>query len=147
MYNFVFYFIYKYELKKDNSFFLARYFASFVIAIVLAIHFGFIYCLLRLILCYFWQISIARSSTQISVIDNLKYYAAIITIVIIIFKYYTKARIEKIVTKYQNLERFYTPYNIVRFFLIFLAPLIGAIILENKSVSYCTIIIMPIFIS
>jgi len=138
MYHFIFYFIYKAKIKADGPK-VTRYSASLIVSIFLGMHLGLLYCIARFICCYFWQISIARSNPHATASDTLSDLLIINTILFLSYKYFNEQRVNTIVEKYQGKEKFFTAVNIIKFILLFFAPLLIAIFFENKSVTYCIV--------
>lgn len=136
MYNFVYYFIYKAKLKSDGDS-LARYSASLVVSIILAVHIGCLYAITRFFLCYYWGISIARTNARATAANNLSYLLFFVVVLCATIFYFNNKRVELIVNRYQNKEIFYSLLSVTKFILIFLLPLLIAIFLVNKSVIYC----------
>jgi hypothetical protein len=136
MYNFVFYFIYKSQLKDGP--FVARYFATFVVAIQIFIQIGFLYSICRFVLCYNYKFSIALSDVKNSNFIHLVEFLGIALIMVILFKVYNKNKIEIIKISYEERGFHYSLMNIAKFILVIILPLIFAIILENNSLAYCS---------
>jgi hypothetical protein len=133
MYNFIFYFIYRAKINADGKG-VTRYSASLIVAIYLGVHLGLLYAITRFIFCYYWQISIARSNSHPSGFKNI---ILAIFLILLSYKYFNEKRVEKILNKHEGIEKFYTLKNIIKFVMLFIVPLLIAIFLVNKSVSYC----------
>ena len=136
MYNFVFYFIYKRSLTRDGKF-VARYSACLIVAAACGTFLGFLYSVARFILCYFWTISIARTTARASNSDNLQYLLFTVSLCGCVLFYFNERRVAKIVDKYEKYDDIYSLINFLKFFSIIFLPLLGAIYLVNKSVLYC----------
>jgi hypothetical protein len=135
MYSFIFYFIYRAKLNQDGAA-LTRYSANLVVSIFMTVHLALLYAIVRFILCYYWQISIARHNVIANRSDNLKYIAIFFAINIISFNYFNKRRVDRILSRYEKVEKFYTLSNILAIIFLFLIPLVIAIFLVNRSVRY-----------
>lgn len=136
MYNFIFYFIYRAKIKADGKI-LTRYTASLIVGIYLGTHIALLYSINRFILCYYWHISIARSNSHATSSNSMIYLILSILLILFSYRYFTEKRIEKLLTKYDQIDSFYTFKNILKFILLFIGPLLIAIFFVNKSVSYC----------
>lgn len=136
MYYFIFYFIYKAKLKADGAS-QSRYSASLIVSIFLGIHLGLLYAVTRFVLCYYWQISIARSNVRAAKTNTLFYFLLAMLLCLICYFYFNKKRISIIETRYAQVEKFYTFPKITKFILLFILPLLLAIYLVNKSVVFC----------
>jgi len=136
MYHFMFYFIYRRSLIKDGAF-VARITARMVVTVVLTIHFALAYTILRFLLCYFENVSIARPNSEATSIDSLRQLLIIVAIFVGTSFYFNIKRIEYIMKLYDNIPKFYIAINILKFLSILIVPLLLAIFLVNKSTSYC----------
>jgi hypothetical protein len=137
MYNFVFYFIYRYTLKIDRSEKSARYTSSMVVGIALFMVFALLYGIARFILCNYYDISIAGKTVHLTLRAKIILISSFAIAVFFIWLYFNPRRISAIVEKYTGHENFYTAINIIKFLAIIFLPLLVGIYFENKSVGHC----------
>jgi len=135
MYNFLFYFIYKYQLKDNKGKVgLSRYMASLIVTIAVFFDFMLVYALARYILYNFHNISIASDTTTNY---SSRYVIIVLTIMVLVmyyvYKFFNLDRIKSITDKYEG-KKIYTPFNFIKFFTIFFSPLIISIILVQHSI-------------
>lgn len=136
MYNFIFYFIYRSQIhQKDGGPFVARIIGSWIVVLSILIQIGLIYSVFRFILFNFYSINISFSSGK-SYSGKLVFWLPFFIILNIgIYKYYSLARINKLGTRYNDIERFYSLQNILKFFIFIFMPLIISIWLVNHSLA------------
>jgi hypothetical protein len=134
MYSFIFYFIYLGQISQKNTGpYTARLISSMIVTLFLFIHICFIYAMVKFILFHFYNISIAFSSGKTHSITVIFWYPIGIFSMIILFKYFSKKRVDSILKKYEENQFSYSLYNILKFMLIFILPLILAIWMVKKS--------------
>jgi len=136
MYSFVFYFIYRAQLSKDGEL-LSRYSAHLIITVAWAIFLGMLYGIARFLMCYFYNISIARKSVHQTANEKGIVIAISIALFLVSCLIFNKKKVENIVERYKDNRKFYSLFNIIKFILIFLIPLLIGIFFENKSLLYC----------
>ena len=136
MYNFIFCFVYLGRLKKDGKG-VAIYTAKLAVTIAIVMHVALLYSVLRLALCYYWNISIARSNVHATSSDRLLYFLIGLSIFLVTNSYYNKQRIEKVSGVYDSSNDLLSFKNILKFISLFVIPLLLGIYFVNKSVGYC----------
>lgn len=135
MYNFIFYFIYKSQIhQKDGGPVVARLIGSWIVVLALLIQVGLVYSILRFILFKFYSNNISFSSGETYSGKLIFWVPFFIVLNIGVYKYYNLARINKLVTHYGKIERFYSLLHILKFFIFIFLPLAISIWLVNHSV-------------
>lgn len=130
MYNFVFYFIYKYKLRKEDSF-EVRFTASIAVLITVFFHLLFVASCIRFFGDYKGKLFQFHNDKMIN-----KVILAIIAIVLIglNFLYFSKKRTNRIVEKYEKtIEDILSLRNTLMLLVIVFAPLIIGIYFLNHS--------------
>lgn len=134
MYNFIFYFIYRSQIhQKDGGPFVARLFGSWIVVLALLTQVGLVYSILRFILFNFYSNSISFSSGETYSGKLIFWLPFLIVLNIGVYKYYSLARINKLVTHYEKIEKFYSLFHILKFFIFIFLPLAISIWLVNHS--------------
>jgi hypothetical protein len=137
MYRFVFYFIYRRQLVESKGKIApARHVAVLLLILALFFHVAFFYALARFCLYNGFKISIAysfgRTYTLAKTAAGLALEAPIFYF---INKYFTNERIQEIADHYnQRYSYFYTFLNFIKFFAVYLIPLLVAIFLVDHSI-------------
>lgn len=133
MYYFVFYFIYRLQMKQsDFTPFLGRYMASAIVSFAVIIQIGFVWALARFIFFNYFGIDLFTLTIPPG-INFITGIPSILLIMFIIFKYFNNKRISFIIEKYRT-RKIYSFINILRVFFIIFIPLIIGIILVNHSI-------------
>ena len=135
MYKFLFYFIYKYQLKDNKGKVgLSRYMSSLVVTIVIFFDLMLLYALARYILYNFYNISIASDATsEYSGLNVIIVLTIMILVMYYVYKYFNLDRIKRLTDHYEG-KKMYTPFNFIKFFAFFFSPLIVAIFLVQHSI-------------
>src|SRR5579871_3222214 len=130
MYRFIFYFIYRSQVnQKDGGPSVARIISSMIVFVAISFHILFIYSIARFLLFIFFA---SRKTYS----GKLFFWIPIFVLALLpILKYFNTNRINKILAHYNQIEDFYSIFNIIKFITIFILPLIIAIILVNHSIS------------
>jgi len=136
MYRFIFYFIYRSQVnQKDGGPSVARIISSMIVFVAISFHILFIYSIARFLLFNFFATDISFASRK-TYSGKLFFWIPIFVLALLpILKYFNTNRINKILAHYNQIEDFYSIFNIIKFITIFILPLIIAIILVNHSIS------------
>ncbi|SRR6185437_4031288 len=136
MYSFIFYFIYLGQISQKNTGpWVARCIASMIVTVFLFIHLCFIYSLIKFILLSLYDINIAFSSGKNHTTKILFWYPIALVLILVVFKYFNKKRVNQMVENYKQKQFYYSFYNILKFILMFILPLIISIWLTKHSIS------------
>ena len=137
MYKFIFYFIYRRQLVESKGLIApAKHVAFILLTIVIFCHIMFFYAIARFCLYNGFNINIAfsigRTYSARSIFEVL---LVALPIYYFISKYFTVEKIQEITDYYNNqYDYFYTFLNFVKFFAIYLIPLLMSIFLVNHSI-------------
>lgn len=132
MYKFIFYFIYKGQMKENSGVTVSRYLGALLVSLAIFFHLMFIYSLSKLLLFYFLDKDISFSTGKQSGGKLLFAFLCLIPIIICVFRYFKVERIEKIANYYDEHDNFYSLGNFIKFFSIYLFPLIISILMIRQ---------------
>ena len=134
MYNLIFYFIYRGQINQKNTGpWVARCIRSMIVALFLFVHIGFIYSLIRFVLSHFYSINIAFSSGKSHNTKILFWFPIALFLIVGVFKYFNKKRLNQLLENYEVKQFSYSLYNIFKFIMIFIFPLVIAIWMVRRS--------------
>src|SRR5574340_352072 len=120
MYSFIFYFIYRGQINQKNTGpWVARCIASMIVTVFLLIHIGFIYSLIRFILFQLYNNSIVFSFGKTYSTKILFWYPIGLFLIISVFKYFNKKRVNRIIEKYEEMQFSYSLFYILKFIFLF----------------------------
>lgn len=128
MYNFIFYVLYKANIKDGR--FTAKYQASLIVFLAILIHALLFFSILKRI--FIKQFEASNISEWFNE-HKAVYILIMIIFIFILYRYYNDKKIEKILNKYSNKPNSTKASNIIKVLLILLVPIIlGGIILTIK---------------
>jgi len=136
MYNFIFYFIYLGQISQKNiGPWVARCIASMIVSVFLFIHICFIYSLIKYTLLSLYDINISFPSGKNHTAKILFWYPVALVLIIVVFKYFDKKRVDRVVKNYYEKQFSYSFFNIFKFLVMFILPLTISIWLVKHSIS------------
>ena len=134
MYKFIFYFIYKSQInQKDGGPVVAKIVGSMFVFTAMIFHISLLYSITRFIMFNYQDVNISFSMGKTYSSKMLIFSPIFLILSITAIKYFNKNRIAELLTQYQDIK-IYSLINIVKFFAIFLLPLIASIMLIKRSV-------------
>lgn len=135
MYRFIFYFIYKGQLnQKDGGPLVGRIVASMTVFGFLLLHILFLYSITRFVLSNYYNTNISFSMGKTYNNRLIFFLPIFIAVSFIIYNYFNKTRIIEITNQYENIH-IYSFSNFLKFFGVFILPLLASIFLINHSIS------------
>ena len=117
MYSFIFYFIYRSQVnQKSGGPAIARYIGSLIVFLVVLIHVGLVYSLIRFCIIKLYNESIAFSHSDTYNQKVLFWLPIFVAIILFIYGYFNKGRIDKILNKYNNTRLSYKSFiSVIQF--------------------------------
>ena len=122
MYNFIFYFFYKYFEKTRDS--TPKYRAILTVAVTIGFHLFFIISIVK----YVFDITIPRFDESYF-FNKLYMMPFALLLILFIYLYYNQNRINKILGHYNNEEKVFTFKNVATIIFVIIVPLILGITL------------------
>jgi hypothetical protein len=136
MYKFLYYFIYKGQLK-DNKGAIgpSRYAATMLVTIAFFFHISFLYGLAKFLAWRYLTIDISFSTGTTYSVKLLVAALAILPVFIVVYRYFSLDKIQIISVYYAaRQKKTYSVINFIKFCLIYLIPLLGFIYFVNHSI-------------
>lgn len=135
MYRFLFYFIYKGQLK-DNKGAVgpSRFMASLFITMSFFFNIAFLFVVARFLIFHYYGTHISFFWGKTYATKWLITVIFLLPIFMPVYNYYSEKRIQEITSYYSEREvRMYTVLNFVKFFSIYLIPLLSMIYMLNHT--------------
>lgn len=128
MYNFIYWVIYGWHIKRNKGEWLSRLNGSLIVGITLVIHIGFFFTIYRAI--YYQTLSFPSDyhNSLSKCVTNM----IVLAIMAIPFFYYNKERVQKLKEKHNGIFYYFTFFNCVKFISLTLLPLFIVIKLSTK---------------
>lgn len=133
MYNYLYYFVYKSQIQQDGvDFKEARLYGSLTVCFAILLH-----CQLLLTLALYLKVLFDPDSIydrpSIPVVVKYLYVPIFLLLFRVILKLYNKKKTELIVSRYSEIDNFYSFARILLFLLIVVIPIVLIIVFVNNS--------------
>jgi hypothetical protein len=135
MYRFIFYFIYKYQLVDNKGKIgVSRYVGCVFVTLAILLHILFFYSIARYILYNHFNLSIAFSMGPTYALKWMVTALILSPICYFVWRHFNESRIQEITEYYSNQSRMYSFLNFMKFFAVYVIPLLISIYLVNHSI-------------